>query len=158
MHSLRYLTLSALVYLVKAQDASTLQAGLTSSNISSLFPSNAAYSGAIQPYNQRFDDQQPAAVALPNSAQDVATIANLAVQAGFRFLARSGGHSYTAQALTSGAIVIDLSNFKGITVNPQDGTAVIQAGAKLGDVAVALANAGKAMPHGTCPYVGVGEF
>jgi FAD/FMN-containing dehydrogenase len=43
-----------------------------------------------------------------------------------------------------------------ISVNATTGIATIQTGNRLGDVALALNNAGRALPHGTCPYVGIG--
>jgi hypothetical protein len=52
--------------------------------------------------------------------------------------------------------VVDLSKFKKITVDSAKHTAVIETGNRLGDVALALSNAGRALPHGTCPYVGMG--
>ena len=53
-------------------------------------------------------------------------------------------------------LVIDLSNLKKITVNSSQNTAVIETGNRLGDIALALNKAGRALPHGTCPYVGIG--
>jgi FAD/FMN-containing dehydrogenase len=52
--------------------------------------------------------------------------------------------------------VVDMQNFNKVTVNSSKGTAVIEPGNRLGDVATALANSGRAMPHGTCAYVGIG--
>ena len=43
-----------------------------------------------------------------------------------------------------------------VTVNSSQGSAVIEPGNRLGNVATALDNAGRALPHGTCPYVGFG--
>jgi hypothetical protein len=67
-------------------------------------------------------------------------------------------HSYIANGLggKNGDIIVDLSNFKGIDVNSSSGLAVIGMGNRLGDVALALNAAGRALPHGTCPYVGIG--
>jgi FAD/FMN-containing dehydrogenase len=67
-------------------------------------------------------------------------------------------HSYIANGLggQNGVLVVDLSNFKKITVDSTQNTAVIETGNRLGDIALALNNAGRALPHGTCPYVGIG--
>lgn len=66
-------------------------------------------------------------------------------------------HSYIANGLggKNGAVVIDLRNLKQITVS-SSGIATIQTGNRLGNVAVGLNDHGRALPHGTCPYVGVG--
>jgi FAD binding domain len=66
--------------------------------------------------------------------------------------AKSGGHSYAAYGL-AGDVVVDLGNLKGLTVNP-DGTAIVQTGNRLGDVATGIFNQGqRALAHGSCPYV-----
>lgn len=73
-------------------------------------------------------------------------------------VARSGGHSYIANGLggKDGALVVDLRNLNKITVDSSKHTAVIETGNRLGNIALALNNAGRALPHGTCPYVGIG--
>ena len=43
-----------------------------------------------------------------------------------------------------------------ISVDPTTFKATIGPGNRLGDVALALNNAGRALPHGVCPYVGIG--
>ena len=55
-----------------------------------------------------------------------------------------------------GSVVIDMTNFKQISVDPTTFIATIGPGNRLGDVALSLNNAGRALPHGTCPYVGIG--
>ena len=65
-------------------------------------------------------------------------------------------HSYIANGLggKNGAVVIDLRNLNQLTVS--SGKATIQTGNRLGNVADGLNNHGLALPHGTCPYVGIG--
>jgi FAD/FMN-containing dehydrogenase len=71
---------------------------------------------------------------------------------------RGGGHSYIANGLggENGTVVVDMSNMKAIKIDSAARTVEIQMGNRLGDVAFALNNAGLALPHGTCPYVGAG--
>ena len=52
-------------------------------------------------------------------------------------------------------MVVDLSKLTQITV-ASSGLATVQTGNRLGDIATTLYNAGRALPHGTCPYVGIG--
>lgn len=82
----------------------------------------------------------------------------LGVNYNFQVVARSGGHSYIANGLggKNGSFVVDMSNFNTISVNTSSNVATIGSGNRLGDVALALNNKGRAMPHGTCPYVGIG--
>ena len=49
-----------------------------------------------------------------------------------------------------------MSNFTQISVDPTSFVATIGPGNRLGDVALGLNDAGRALPHGTCPYVGIG--
>jgi FAD/FMN-containing dehydrogenase len=53
-------------------------------------------------------------------------------------------------------VVIDMSNFVQLSVDPTSFIATIGPGNRLGDVALGLNNVGRALPHGTCPYVGIG--
>ena len=100
---------------------------------------------------------QPTAIVYPNNAQDVSTAMKIGVQYNHQVVARSGGHSYIANGLRGkdGLLVVDMSNFKTFSIDSRN-VATIGPGNRLGDVALALNNNGRAMPHGTCPYVGIG--
>lgn len=67
-------------------------------------------------------------------------------------------HSYVANSLggQDGSLVIDMSSMKAISIDSSTNTAIIETGNRLGDIALTLNAAGRAMPHGTCPYVGIG--
>lgn len=72
---------------------------------------------------------------------------------------RSGGHSYGGYGLggAHGALVVDLSQLKTISVDQSSGQAVIGSGNRLGDVAIGLhSQAGRAIPHGMCAFIGIG--
>ncbi|KIK57925.1 hypothetical protein GYMLUDRAFT_86509 [Collybiopsis luxurians FD-317 M1] len=49
-----------------------------------------------------------------------------------------------------------MSSMKAITIDSSANTAVIETGNRLGDIDLALNAAGRALPHGTCSYVGIG--
>lgn len=73
--------------------------------------------------------------------------------------ARSGGHSHASYSLggADGYLVVDLSHINGIEIDETTRAARIGAGNRLGDVALGLFNQGeRAIPHGTCPLVGIG--
>jgi len=53
-------------------------------------------------------------------------------------------------------LIVDLSKMKAISVRSSNNTALIETGNRLGDIALALNAAGRALPHGTCSYVGLG--
>ncbi|KAJ7718604.1 glucooligosaccharide oxidase [Mycena maculata] len=137
--------------------ADNLRSDLALPGVTSLFPGDAAYANASRAFNLRFT-LEPVAVVYPATPQEVAEVVKIGAVNGLRVAARSGGHSYIANGLggENGTLVIDMGRFTNITVNPTAKTAVIETGNRLGDIALALNDYGLAMPHGTCPYVGVG--
>lgn len=148
------LTVASITGRIACQD---LKSDLTGAGLTALFPGDSGYQDASKAYNLRFN-VSPAAVVYPESAQQVAAAIQAGASTHTQVVARSGGHSYIANGVggKNGALVIDLSKLKNITVDNNAGTAVIQTGNRLGDVAQALNDQGRALPHGTCPYVGVG--
>ncbi|MEV5714190.1 FAD-binding oxidoreductase [Amycolatopsis mediterranei] len=117
-----------------------------------LRPGSESYDTAKHGFNQLFDGNNPVAVATVSSAKDVE--ACLQAAAGrVAIAARSGGHSYAGYSVPVGGLVVDVAALNKIDV--QGGKAVIGAGAKLTDVYAALARAGRALPAGTCPTVGI---
>ncbi|KAG9105344.1 hypothetical protein FRC07_009362 [Ceratobasidium sp. 392] len=115
------------------------------------------YNPARAAFNQRLSFK-PAAIAYPKSAADVQKYVKCAASSKIAVVARSGGHSYAAYGVggQDGALVIDLRNMKSLTVDAS-GAAKVQTGNRLGDIAQKLWDNGKrALPHGTCPYVGSG--
>ena len=54
-------------------------------------------------------------------------------------------------------MVIDLEGFQNITLDATTQIAKVGGGVRLGNLALAIYNQGqRALPHGTCPGVGVG--
>ncbi|PPQ74929.1 hypothetical protein CVT26_011340 [Gymnopilus dilepis] len=150
---LRFLGAFALVTVVYADFISDL----TGHHFQVLTPGSSGYAAASASRNRRFSFE-PAAVTFPKSAQDVSTILSLCTKYNHKAVARSGGHGYTANAIggKDGSVVVDLSNFKSVTVDSSTHIATIGTGSRLGDIALALNDNGRALPHGVCPYVGIG--
>lgn len=71
------------------------------------------------------------------------------------FRVRSGRHSYENFSLVNGGLIIDVSEMNNMTVNRQDMTAKIEAGANLGKVYNELWKYGMTIPAGTESSVGV---
>ncbi|KAJ6625746.1 FAD-binding domain-containing protein [Mycena sp. CBHHK59/15] len=116
------------------------------------------WQNSTTPFNTRFH-YTPAAIVYPAKKNDVSKAVQCAVKFGIHVSALSGGHSYSASGYGSrnGALVIMFRDMAQISYNSSDGTAAIQPGARLGDVALELHDKyGRAMAHGTCPYVGLG--
>ncbi|KDR73360.1 hypothetical protein GALMADRAFT_251979 [Galerina marginata CBS 339.88] len=135
----------------------SLIADLRGQNLTVLAPGDSGYANASAPVNLRFAFQ-PAAITFPYTTLDVSEILKITSSHNHQAVARSGGHSYIANGLggKSGAVVVDMSNFNTVTVDQTTNIAVIGTGNRLGEVALALNDKGRAIPHGVCPYVGIG--
>lgn len=117
---------------------------------STRFARTAAYNQRLQP--------TPAAFIQPQNASEVSSAIKCASDAGVPVSARSGGHSYASFAfggVDQHVLTIDLANFKDITIDELN-IAKVGSGNKLGDVALKLNEKNRGMPHGVCPWVGVG--
>ncbi|HEV8555217.1 MAG TPA: FAD-binding oxidoreductase [Actinophytocola sp.] len=119
-----------------------------------VLPGDAGYETARRSFNVLFDARKPAAVAACARPEDVQACVETARQARLPLAARSGGHSYAGYSTPDGGLVADLSRMSGVRV-ASDGTAEIGAGTKLIDVYAGLAKAGRCLPGGSCPSVGI---
>lgn len=123
------------------------------------FPGNVLYDALwVRPYNLDAP-VTPAAVVRPSTSLMVSRAVKCAVQHGAFVQARSGGHSYGNFGLggKDGAVVVDLVNFKDFSMDKSNWTANFGAGLRLGELDKKLhENGRRAIPHGTCPGVGVG--
>jgi FAD/FMN-containing dehydrogenase len=117
-------------------------------------PDQRGYQLARLSFNPLFDNRTPAAIARCQRTEDVQQCVSAAAAARAPIAARSGGHSYAGYSTPNQALVADLSGLASVRVST-DGTAEIGAGARLIDVYTALAKAGRCLPAGTCPSVGI---
>ncbi|HVV22172.1 MAG TPA: FAD-binding oxidoreductase [Pseudonocardiaceae bacterium] len=119
-----------------------------------LTPDSSGYALARRSYNPLYDARRPAAVAMCRNTADVQACVTAAAGSTTPLAARSGGHSYAGYSTPTGALVVDVTGMSGVRVNA-DGTAVVAAGTRLIDVYSQLAAAGRALPGGSCPSVGI---
>jgi hypothetical protein len=117
-------------------------------------PSNPRYSIDRLLYNSKFVNLHPRAIAYCATAEDVARCIDFATSHEVAIAPRSGGHSYGGYSNTDG-LVIDVSRMAGIDVDTSANTARVGAGAKLIDVYNVIGNAGRLLPGGSCPTVGI---
>ncbi|KAL9052282.1 MAG: hypothetical protein Q9162_005484 [Coniocarpon cinnabarinum] len=129
---------------------------LTQASIPFISPTSPNYESQIQSWNTRFN-YQPAAIATPNSTNQLSATLQCASTTGTRTQPKSGGHGYAAFSSggEDGSLVISLQQFDDVDVD-DNGVAKVGAGQRLGDMALALLEKGRAMPHGSCPGVGIG--
>lgn len=108
-------------------------------------------------YNIRLQ-YDPAVIIIPDTTQQVSDSVVCASLNGIKVQAKSGGHSYasTSSGGKDGSMIVDLQRFQNVTVDESTGIAVVGVGLRLGNMALALNDKGRALAHGTCPGVGVG--
>ncbi|KAL8740661.1 MAG: hypothetical protein Q9190_006665, partial [Brigantiaea leucoxantha] len=137
--------------------STTLTDCLTEKDVPIQLIGSSSFSQLAEPYNLALP-YTPAVIVLPSTTQHVSEAVVCAGQYKVKVQARSGGHSYASFGLggQNGSMVIDLQNFHNVTLN-QRNVAQVGGGVRLGNLALAIYNQNKrALPHGTCPGVGVG--
>ncbi|KAF5342404.1 hypothetical protein D9611_001388 [Ephemerocybe angulata] len=132
-------------------------ASLTEKGFNFTYPGDVGFQTASEAFNLRYT-YRPAIVAFPTTIDHVSQIVRVGYEEGYNVVARSGGHSYIAAGLggKNNSIVIDMQNFNALSYDPGTQTAIIGVGNKLGNIITALNANGRALPHGTCAYVGWG--
>ncbi|KAG8743333.1 hypothetical protein FRC10_012212 [Ceratobasidium sp. 414] len=127
-------------------------------NLNTVSPNSSSYNTDRLAFNRRFD-YRPAAIVYSTSVEQVQAAVKCGASSGTAVVARSGGHSYAAYGLggQNGSLVIDLTGMTSLSLNNGTGEATAQTGLKLGQLAQGIWDQGRrALPHGTCPYVGIG--
>ena len=94
-------------------------------------------------------DRQPAAIARCVDAADVIACVNFAREHGLTVSVRGGGHNAGGLGVWDDALVIDLSQMRGIDVDPVARTVRVQGGATWGDVDHATEPSGCPCPAGS---------
>ncbi|TGO13015.1 hypothetical protein BTUL_0078g00240 [Botrytis tulipae] len=138
--------------------ASSIQDCLTQHSVPYQDSSSSSWATTISPYNLRLP-YTPAVVTLPTTSQHVSDAITCAAAAGLKVQAKSGGHSYASYSTggKDGSLIVSLENFNSISVDAQTNIATVGGGVRLGNLALGLYSQGKrAVPHGTCPGVGIG--
>lgn len=134
---------------------SSLQSCLKNSGADAVYPSDSRYNTLAKPQNTNYQ-AHPEVIVVPSSAEQVAAIVRcVATEKGsVKLSPRGGGHSYAAYSF-SGQVVINPSKMKTISIDEAKKQVTVQFGQTLGPLAKAIGQKGYALPHGTCPTVGV---
>ncbi|KAK1419852.1 hypothetical protein QVD17_29236 [Tagetes erecta] len=127
---------------------------------------STSYTTVLQAYikNQRLNTTatpKPAIVITPTKESHVQATVLCAKKLGIQIKIRSGGHDYDGLSYVSSEkrfIVLDMFNLRTIKVDIATETAVVQAGAQLGELYYRIWEKSKVhgFPAGVCPTVGVG--
>lgn len=113
------------------------------------------YDEARQLFNGMID-RKPALIARCVDTDDVMTSVHFARKYGLITAVRGGGHNGAGLALVDDGLVIDLSEMRAITVNPETGAVQVGGGAVWREVDQATHPHGLAVPSGVIGSTGVG--
>jgi FAD/FMN-containing dehydrogenase len=100
-------------------------------------------------------DRSPALIARCRRVADVVAAIRFARATGLLVAVRGGGHSYPGHSVCDDGIVIDLGLMKGIRVDPETGTARVQAGVLWGELDRETQRFGLATTGGFVSHTGV---
>ncbi|MBL1098662.1 FAD-binding oxidoreductase [Streptomyces coffeae] len=100
----------------------------------------------------------PEVIVSAASERDVPRAIRLARSRSLRVSVRSGGHSWCASPLREGTLLLDLSQLRGLAVDPDSRTAEVQPGVTGGELVAELDRYGLVFPSGHCPSVAVGGY
>jgi FAD/FMN-containing dehydrogenase len=100
-------------------------------------------------------DRRPALIVQCSGAADVVDAVNFAREQGLTLSIKAGGHNVAGNAVNDGGIVLDLSQMRGVTVDPAGRTVRVQGGATWGDCDRETQLFGLAVPGGVVSTTGV---
>jgi FAD/FMN-containing dehydrogenase len=100
-------------------------------------------------------DQQPVAVAIPETVQDVVEVVAYARDCGFQVAPQGTGHNALALGPLAHTILLKMHKLRGVTIDPATRTARAEAGTIWIEVVEAAAEHGLAALAGSSPDVGV---
>ncbi|HLI08149.1 MAG TPA: FAD-binding oxidoreductase [Ktedonobacteraceae bacterium] len=118
-------------------------------------PGDADYEQARQVYNAMID-RHPALIVRSVDVADVIAAVNFAREHALTLAVRGGGHNGPGLGTCDDGLVIDLSEMKGIRVDPVARTARVEGGCTWGEVDHATHPFGLATPSGFISTTGVG--
>jgi len=119
-----------------------------------VLPENGGWEDARQAWNLAVD-QRPAAVALPESADDVVAVVELARSFGLRVAPQGTGHNATPLGPLEDTILVKTGRMRKVEIDPEQQTARVEAGVLWLDVVEAAAAHGLGALAGSSPDVGV---
>lgn len=139
---------------VSPSSASALEEFVGTLRGPTLRPEDPGYEEARRVMNGLID-RRPAVIVQCSGAADVISAVAFARNQGLPLSVRGGGHNVAGNAVNDGGIVIDLSQMRGVRVDPKARTARVQGGATWGDVDRETQVFGLATPGGLVSTTGV---
>jgi hypothetical protein len=117
-------------------------------------PASSEYEVARKVYNGMIDRRPDAVVRCANTA-DVMSAVNFARQESLRVAIRGGGHNGAGLGICDQGLVIDVSQMRGVRVDPATSTVRAAAGCTQADVNLAAHGFGLAVPAGIISTTGI---
>ncbi len=127
----------------------------TSTRGAVLAPDDPGYDSARAVWNAMID-RRPAVIVRPTDTADVMTAVRFARTNGLPVSVRGGAHNVAGNAVGDGALMVDLSAMRDISVDPEMRRARVAGGATWGDVDRATQAFGLATSGGLISDTGVG--
>jgi FAD/FMN-containing dehydrogenase len=109
-------------------------------------------------WNQRLPDRFPDLVVQAETDADVVAAVRHANAAGLRVGIRSGGHSWAANHVRDGGMLLDVSRLDAVTIDADAHRAAVGPGVKGHDLCAALEDEDLFFPAGHCRGVAVGGY
>jgi FAD/FMN-containing dehydrogenase len=120
-----------------------------------LLADSAGYDTARRVLNPAID-RRPALIVQPTGTADVRRAVGFAAAHGLLLAVKCGGHSFSGMSTCDRGMQIDLSNMRGVRVDPAAKRAFVEGGTLLGLVDHEAAAHGMVTPLGTVSHTGVG--
>jgi len=122
-----------------------------------VLPEHARFDEARRAWNLAVD-QQPAAVAFPESPQDVGAVVLFARECGLRVAAQGTGHSAGPLGSLQDTLLLKTERMRRVSIDPARRIARVEAGVTWLEVVEAAAQHGLAALAGSSPDVGVAGY
>src|SRR6185437_14453399 len=108
-----------------------------------VLPDDPAYPIARRVWNAAID-RHPSGIAICADAEDVVMALRTTAEHGIPITSRGGGHNVAGRSVADGALVLDLSGLRKVTVSASEGLATVKGGALWHHVDVETARFGLA--------------
>lgn len=109
-------------------------------------------------FNKRPLDRKPDLIVYPNTVEDVIETIEYAKSVGKKISVCSGGHSWSANHIRNGSILISMKNFNRYEINKDAMTAVAGPGVGGSDLLIELFKQNLFFPAGHCKGVCIGGY
>ncbi|HEX3323843.1 MAG TPA: FAD-binding oxidoreductase [Solirubrobacterales bacterium] len=109
-------------------------------------------------WNGRAPHRYPDQIVKAADDQDLIAAVRLAGERGWKVGVRSGGHSWAANHVRDGGLLLDVSQLNSVVVDAEAMTAVVGPGVRGNELLETLAADGLFFPAGHCPGVALGGY